>query len=190
MEKMSQHPARNGLLGGFLTILYLYVLYFIDPKLLFHPLFASIPYLVIFPIFMVISAKADKADRKGYISMGDAFLSAFITGALAVFLMTMFNYVLYTTIDPSLPAMEQEIVMEMTINMTEYVSGGELDDEQMDAITEQFEGVDPTPNLINAIISALIMGMFGAVPALIIGRVLRKHKDPYQNISDENILDS
>ncbi len=187
MKPISQSAIRNGLLAGFLTILYTYILYFIDPKLMFNPLWAFIPYFLIFPVFMVVSAKTTRTEHGGFINMGDAFMSAFITGVIAVFLSTMFSFVLQTVIDPSLEQVAKEATTEMTVGMMEYFAGDEIDDEQMDAVLEGLDEADYAPNLKNTIVSFCAMAMFGAVPALIIGRVIRRKKDPYAVVDNEEI---
>lgn len=173
MNNLSQNILHNGLLGGCATVVYMLVLYLIDPKLMFHPLWAFVPYLVIFPLFMTLAALADRRDNEGYIKMEEAFKSVFFTAAFALFLLVAFNFLMKVVINPKLVGVERQA----NIDFLEWVAElGEADADQIETAIEQIEEADLTPHLGNTIVSYILSLMMGTIPGLIIAAAVRRLK--------------
>ncbi len=185
---LSENVQRNGLIGGLSVVILFLAYYFIDPNLLFGQISSGIPFLFIFPLFMTLSAVADKRENGGYLEITPAFKSAFFTGLLALFIMVAFNFILQTIIDPTLVEKSKEVAFDAAIELAEAFSGGEeLDDDAIQEIREKIEETG-SPTLGNSLISFLLMGALGAVPAVIIALFVRKKEDPLEKLKREESL--
>lgn len=193
MNNLSNNVQRYGLIGGLIAILLMLGLYFADAKLLFHPLYSSLPFLVIFPVVMVMATLADRRDNGGIIKLVDAFKSAFVTGALGLFLLVAFNFILRVAIDPSLTQVAKEAAKELTLQIfawTESISGEPLPEDQIDDAMQRLEETNHVPNLWNTLLSYLLSAAMGAVPALIMALILRREpKEGQQSPRMENTPD-
>lgn len=182
---LSENVQRNGLIGGLAVVILLLTYYFIDPDLLFGSFSSGVPFLFIFPLFMTLSAVEDKKDNGGFLEITPAFKSAFFTGLLALFIMVVFNFILQTIIDPTLVEKGKEVAFDAAVQLADAFTGGEgLDD---DAIQEIREKIDETgaPTLANTLMSFLLTGALGAVPAIIIALFVRKKEDPLERLKRE-----
>ena len=159
------------MLGGCATVAYMLVLYFIDPKLMFHPLWAFIPYLIIFPTFMTLAALADRKDNDGYIKMEVAFKSVFFTAAFSLFIFVAFMFLMKSVIDPKLVGVERQTSIELLEWMAEMT---EADADDMEKMIVKIKEVDMTPHLGNAWVSYVLWLMMGTLPGLIIAAVVRR----------------
>ncbi len=137
MDKISQNIKQNGLVGGLAAIGYMLILYFVDAKLMFHPLWAFIPYLVIFPTFMTLAALADRKANKGYIKMEEAFKSVFFTAGFALFLLVAFLFLMKSVIDPRLVGVERQASIDFLEWVAEY---GEADTDQIEEAVAGSDG--------------------------------------------------
>lgn len=182
MNNVSNNAQRFGLISGLVSILLMLVLYFIDARLLFHPLYSSLPFLVIFPVAMVLATLADRRERGGILKLTDAFKSAFVTGALGLFLLVAFNFILRVAIDPTLTQVAKEAAKELTIQImskAEQWTGEPVPDEAYDDAMQRLEETNHVPNLWNTLTSYFLSAAMGAVPALIIALILRR--EPKEN---------
>jgi glucan phosphoethanolaminetransferase (alkaline phosphatase superfamily) len=183
--KFTQNVTQNGLIGGIAAVIYTFALYFMDAKMIFNPFWAFLTLLVIFPIFMTLAASGDKKDGGGYISFVEAFKSAFFAGAIMLLVSTIFSFLLQAVIDPSLAKVAKEAAYENAVSISEFFSGGELNDEQMDAINESIEKETYEPKPVQTIISYLIMALLGAIPSLIIAAFVKKNRDPLEALDED-----
>jgi hypothetical protein len=182
---ISENVQRNGLIAGLSVVILFLAYYFIDPNLLFGKFTSGVPYLFIFPLFMTLSAIADKRENGGFLDITPTFKSAFFTGLLGLFIMMVFLFILKTIIDPTLVEMEKEVAFDAAIELAEMFTGGEgLDD---DAILEIREKVDESgaPTLWNTLFGFILTGALGAVPAIIIALFVRKKEDPLEKLKRE-----
>ena len=132
-----------------------------------------------------MSANADKRENEGYIKFIDAFKSGIIVFGIASFLGIIFNFILNYVIDPTLQDVQLEATKDMMIGMMEYM--GVPEDAIDDALAELKK---PTPlqffqQMIYGFMGAL---MIGAIPAAIIGLIVKKH-DPREDIVESDTLD-
>lgn len=185
--KFTQNVTQNGLIGGIAAVIYTFVLYFMDAKMIYHPLWAFLPLLVIFPLFMTLSAQGDKKEGGGYITIVEAFKSAFFAGAIMLLVSTIFAFLLQAVIDPSLAAVAKEAALENAISIGEFFSGGEINDEQLEAINESIEKETYEPKLGQTILSYFIMALLGAIPSLIIAAIIKKNRDPLEALDEDEV---
>jgi hypothetical protein len=171
MKKLSQNVLHNGLLGGCVAVGYMLVLYFVNPKLMFHPVWALMPFLVIFPTFMTLAALADRKDNGGYIKMEVAFKSVFFTAAFSLFLLVAFNFLMKSVVDPKLVGVERQSNIELLENVAEMT---EADADDMEEVIAKVEETNMTPHLGNAWVSYILSLMMGTLPGLIIAAAVRR----------------
>ena len=183
MKNISQNALHNGLLGGGATVVYMLVLYLVNPKLMFHPLWAFLPYLVIFPLFMTLAALADRKDNGGYIKMEVAFKSVFFTAAFALFIFVAFLFIMKSVVDPKLVGVERQANIEFLEWVAEQT---EADADDMEKVIEKIKETDMTPHLGNAWVSYILSLMMGTIPGLIIAAAVRRLRP----ISDDRVIDN
>jgi small-conductance mechanosensitive channel len=182
---ISENVQRNGLIAGLSAVILFLVYYFIDSKLIFSFLSSFIPYLLIFPVFMTLSAIADKKDNGGYLRITPTFMSAFFTGALALFIMMTFLFILQTIIDPALIEVQKEVGLDSAIGLAEFISGEELSDDAIQEIQNEVERTSTTPTLGLTLLGYVLFTAFGAIPAIIIALFVRKEEDPLEKLKRE-----
>ncbi len=175
--KFTPNVTQNGLYGGISVVILLFAYYFINAKMLYHPGWSLLPYVTIFPLFMTLAALADRKENGNHITLLEAFKSAFFTGAISLFIMFVFLYLLQTVIDPSVIKVAKEASLESSIAIAEFFSGGELPEESMDEIVKQINEADYSPKPLQTLIGYVIFAVLGAIPALIIGAIVQRKED-------------
>lgn len=192
--QFSENMVRNGVIGGLLSIVFFFALYFFNAKLIFHPLYGFIPYLVIFPLFMTLAAIGDRKAAGGYVKFIDAFKSAFVTGAIALLHLVVFTFVLQVIIDPTLEVLAKEAAQEMVIDFMNWLAPDGIPEDQMDEAMAQLEEQDYKPTLGNTIFSYISMASLGAIPAVIIAAFVRRtdKSTPNNSFANQNdqVLDA
>ena len=108
----------------------------------------------------------------GYLTFKEAFLVTFGTMAAAGFVAIFFNILLYHVIDPELPGILQEMVINKTVSMMEKFNVDESIIEQtMDEMEAQSQF-----SLNKQLLSFIWVLLFDAVVALIIAAIIKKNK--------------
>jgi hypothetical protein len=112
-------------------------------------------------------------------------MSAFFTGALALFIMMTFLFILQTIIDPALIEVQKEVGLDSAIGLAEFISGEELSDDAIQEIQNEVERTSTTPTLGLTLLGYVLFTAFGAIPAIIIALFVRKEEDPLEKLKRE-----
>ncbi len=167
-----EHPSvKNGIFGAITIIIVYLVLWLIDPKILVK--FGSWFGIIIGIYFMYRAGKEARDANEGFISFADVFKYLFITMALLTLIVSLFNFVLYNFIDPTLIEVQKEVALESVEKMANMLGNEDMVEEISDSIDES--NFDLT---IGKVIQGWFVGLiFGAGLAAIMGAIMKK-KNP------------
>lgn len=169
---------KYGLILGFAQVVIYLLLYVIDKNLLVS-FWVGAVMMVLSIALMVLPVRSYKASNGGVIDFKDAFIVCLITIAGGALITTVFNYLLYNVIDPSLAEFIKEKAIEKMSSMMEKFGGSQEDIERgIESIQKQDFSQSPA-RLGTQYISGVL---FGAIPALIIAAIMRTKTKPVDDI--------
>jgi hypothetical protein len=167
-----------GLILGFANIAIYLLIYIIDRQLLVSGWIGAFV-LLVNVVLMIWPVKNYKNIQGGVITFRDAFLVCFITLAGASLLSSVFNFVLYNIIDPTLPEFIKEKTIETTVSLMEKFNAPQ---EELDKAVEKLQAEDfsQNPGRIGKQYFGAVL--FQTIPALIIAAVMRTKTKPVDDI--------
>ena len=182
---MYRSSFNNGLFLGIAMIISTYVIYLANPAMFFTA--KSSILLLIFFLIILKTGSEIKREQGGYLTYSQGFKNMFVTGAIGVFMCSIFEYLLFNFIGPELAEMKKQLEMESMESLREFALeffGSEYESQFDDAL-DQLEDTDTVglSNSLKAFMSRLIApaALSAAVMALFI-----KKKPPL----DENKKES
>lgn len=185
---MEKNSVRYGIMAGLGTVIYSLLLYFIDAEMMFGN-FAHVSWLIYF-FCMWKAASLDKEENGGYSSFRQGFSSAFVVFAIAGLIALIFQYVLFTFIDPTLVDIQTEIAVEQFDKVAGWAGLEEGTPEYEEALAGIEESSSPT--LAQSGLGYIFLLIIGAIPSLIIAAVVKKdkplHIQAQENNNDEEHL--
>ncbi len=130
-------------------------------------------------VAMVLAVKEEKAIHKGSISFGSAFKHAWVTYLIYGAIITLFTYLLYSVIDPTL----KEEGLKITIDALSKMSGM-MGEEAYEKMIEELEKTDNfgLSNILKGFVVQLIFP--GAFAAAIIAMIMKKEPNPWDKTVD------
>jgi uncharacterized membrane protein len=173
---MSEYNAKHGLIAGIAAVAIALLLYLIGPS--YYLKYATIISYVIIIVFMIRSGNEVKKSNGGILSFGDAFKHSWVTHLIFSLIFTIFTYVLFNFIDPSL----EELVKEEAIKMIEKMSGF-MGEEGTSKAIEAIEENGASQTIGNTAAGFLTSLLFpGALLALVIGLIIKREEgNPWDN---------
>lgn len=167
---MKSHAMKYGLILGMVGLIVTVLLYIIDPSLLGNP-WVGLLILVYFG-FLIWAGINYRNQTGGYIDFRPAFMHAMIILVISGLISTVFQMILYSVIDPDLPAILADAGAETARSMAERfgATGDVLDDAIDQARTDTLARLTPM-GLIKSYFWALIVY---AVVSAISGLIVRK----------------
>lgn len=176
---------KNGLIYGFISIIYLMITYLMGVKAMTSGWNSLIQIIVFMGLFVFIGLQARK-ELGGYITFGDAFKAIFLSFALGSFLYLLFNFVLNTVINPSLPAQLFEEGVHTATSIMEKFGMSEDDIEKTyDTMMEQKDSVYDSFTLSGFMLSYvyfLAIGAIGVAIALLIAK--KNNPNPFAEVEN------
>ncbi|MFA5972702.1 MAG: DUF4199 domain-containing protein [Lentimicrobiaceae bacterium] len=171
---------KSGLIIGVVSIVVFIIMYVADikPVGIMVPILIMLASLAISIILLVILFKKYRTEIGGFISFRNAFLYCFITLVIASLVSTLFTFLFIKLIEPDY----YKNIMEAQKTWMENYLAGKMSDEQL---TEALDKLDVqavnmgsiTTTLKNFLIGTLVNGIF----ALIIGAIMKKNPDVFDN---------
>ncbi len=157
-----------GLLAGFATIIIQLILYIIDPNMLFSGI-AFIPSILLL-VLVIYAPIAAKRANGGYIDFFPAFLASLLTYVVSVIITSLFTYVLYNFVDPSLNQLVIDQSIDTTVGFMEAIGASEEQiEEAIDDIQNTEGSVMSLGNVLFGIVSgSFVASIFCAIIALIV----------------------
>ena len=168
-----QNALRSGAIWGAIGVIIVLLLYVVDTTLMIKWWFGLIM-LGLSIGYIIYAGISYRKDIGGYIDYGPAFVHGIVTLAIAGLIGSIFNLLLYTVIDPSLPETLTDAAVEQAMSMAEGfgASGAALDD-AVERAREQTAGQFSAMGVIKGYFIALI---FYAVLAAISGLIVRRRE--------------
>ena len=127
------HAGKHALILGGISVVLTLAAYAIDYTLLAAMSFLLIS-LAIYIGYGIYAGINYRNEIGGYLSFGKAFQHGFVVFAVSALVSTIFNILLYTVIDPELPAKVTEAAME---NAEKMMAGFGMPEDQMEEALEK-----------------------------------------------------
>lgn len=173
---------KSGLIIGVVSIVVFIIMYVAD----FKPVGIMMPFVILLVglainiAILVILFKKYRNEIGGFISFGDAFLYCFIALVAATVLSTIFTFLFIQFIEPNY---YKSIMDAQKTYMENYLSG-KVSEEQMaqtmDKIDEQAAKMG---SLSTTLKNLAFSTLFSGVIALIVGAIMKKKPDVFENTS-------
>jgi hypothetical protein len=176
----------GSIIGGAGILLFI-LLYILGIQLvgILKPILLLVFGLAINIVILVILLKKFRVSQGGYINFVNAFLFGFIALAIATLLVAIFNYFFNTLFDPDY--MKNTLLAQKDW-MENYMSGKATEEQ----IASQLEKIDEQISKIGSV-SQAIKGfggnlLFGAIIALIVGAIMQKKPDIFDNSNTGGVI--
>jgi flagellar biosynthesis/type III secretory pathway M-ring protein FliF/YscJ len=166
---MDQYKAaiRYGLIWGAISITTTLLLYLLG---MMDNIAAGI-LLFVFGIYMMYRTGAEKRDELGgFISWKEALSPTWLVAVISTFLTTIFNWVLFNLIDPSLQQKQREQAIQMTEKMRSWIGDAETEKQLEELEKKDFASIQ------NFIMYFFIGILLYFVIAAIISAILKRKK--------------
>ena len=185
---MENNSVRFGVIAGLGVAIYQLLLYFINSEMILGS-YAYVAW-VIYIFCMWKAASLDKAANNGYISFRGAFKSSFVVFVITGLIATIFQYILFTVIDPGLAEMIQEKALE-SFQQSAEAQGLEEGSEQYETALEYtLKFSKPSIMIYSIFYGVSLIG--GAIISAIIAAIIKKNKPAFlqeQNGGTEHLVD-
>lgn len=168
---------KTGVIIGFINIVISVLLYVIDPTMM-GSLGVSLGILVLNLVLLIVMGIKYRKSVGGYLSYGKAFTHGFVTLLVSGLIGVIFSILLFTVIDPDLPALIIENTIERTSEM--MVKFGAPESSIDEAIAQMEKDMPPKftagGQLIQFAWSIIVFGIVALLSALIV-----KKNEPIEN---------
>ncbi|MEM6320851.1 MAG: DUF4199 domain-containing protein [Bacteroidota bacterium] len=163
----NDHAIKFGLLAGFGTILFLFIFYSIDKKLILdHGVIWSTMFLYIIGMYM--APIEERKNNDGYIEFKPALKAAFLVWVVANGLYHAYNYLLFNFIDPEMLSVQRQFMRD---NMGQLE--GVLTEEMAQAVEDSIEFLNfDFMTVFTTYLSSLVGGFLIAV---VVARMVRRN---------------
>lgn len=169
---MNQKAIIYGVVGGLISVAISLLIYLVNP-MLFAEWWVG---LIGFPISIAILLALGFAIRKengGYLKFGDAFLNMLVTGVIMTAIGVLFNILLFNVIDPELPAILTEQILQ---NTAEMMSGFGMPEAQLEeAMQQTAEGMDSAYTPGKLLLGIIWGAVWYAILSLILGLIVKRN---------------
>lgn len=107
----NKHAIRFGIFAGIGTVLFLYLFYWMDKKMMLQP---SIVWstMFLYIIAMYMAPLEERKENEGYLLFKPALKASFLVYIIANGIYTIFNYILYNFLDPGMLEVQKEYFHE------------------------------------------------------------------------------
>ena len=166
---MKDHALKSGVILGVVGILISLIVYIIDPLLMIKWWF-SLSSLVLFIALVSYFGIQYREMLGGFVSFKIAYIYSILTFVLAGLIGTAFSILLFQVIDPDLPQLMSEAIIEQTVEMMEGFG------DNQEIIDEAIEDADPAASftVMGQIKSFGMVLIFYAVMSLITGAIIKR----------------
>ena len=166
---MKDHALKSGVILGVVGILISLIVYIIDPLLMIKWWF-SLSSLVLFIALVSYFGIQYREMLGGFVSFKIAYIYSILTFVLAGLIGTAFSILLFQVIDPDLPQLISEAIIEQTVEMMEGFGANQ------EIIDEAIEDADPAASftVMGQIKSFGMVLIFYAVMSLITGAIIKR----------------
>ena len=165
-----------GIYYGIASVVVTMLLFLIKKELLFNFGIGLAAGLGLAIIFIVLALKEVRANNEGYLGYGEAVKVGLVTFVIGSLISTIWMYVLYNFIDPSLFEMEKQKGIEAAEKMVSMFSDDEaLIEETMAKAREELDAQGDSKSIMSLLGGWGISILFPGLPlALITGAFMKK----------------
>jgi hypothetical protein len=173
---------KSGLIIGVVSIVVFVIMYVADIK----PIGMMMPFVIMLIglainiAILVIMFKKYRTETGGFISFGNAFLYCFIALVVATIISTIFTLLFIQFIEP---AYYKNIMDAQKAYMENYLAG-KVSEEQMaqtmDKIDEQAAKMGSIGSTLKGLLASVVVS---GIIALIVGAIMKKNPDVFDNTS-------
>lgn len=160
------YAVKFGLLAGLGTIIFLFLFYWIDKKLILSPeiIWST---MLLYLIGMYMAPVEERKINEGYLDFKTALRSAFIVWIVANAIYHSFNYILYNFLDSEMLNIQKQYVRDNMGNLE-----GLMGEENYELF---MENIDQMNYNFSTVLMAYLTSLFGGfIIAAIIGRMVRR----------------
>ncbi len=171
---MDNPAVKYGVYFGGFFVLYVTLLKFIAPKMIFTGSLTTVLGLAVPIICMVWVAREVRNQEDGYLSYGEALKNTFLVYVIGSLIYTLYQYILVNFIDPSLLESQKEAVMEAGNWISKILGANE---EMVEEFQEQLEEVAEasTHQTFGTVILGWVGGLiFGFILSAIVSAFVKK----------------
>lgn len=167
-----QAAVRPGITIGLISVVLTFLAYFIDSSLLAAGWFGLLSFVLFF-ILVIFFGRQYRNELGGFMTFGSAFNFSFITMVISGLISIIGTILLYQVIDPALPSVLADQVMENTLATMEKfgASADDMPAEQLDEMRKSMEEGFSSSGQLKSFGFGLI---FYAILSLITGAILKK----------------
>ncbi len=174
-EAVKKNGIKFGIILGVISILLTTIIYSIDIGL-FVNIWVGIGIFLLNLVIGIIGVAQTKKALNGFISFKEAFTVFFIEMALGAAIGTIFMFLLFNIIDPSVKQTIMDRSVEMTVNMMNSM-GAKTED-----IRKTVENMKETDNFspLNQLKSYAFGLLFYIIIGLIVAAAMKKNKPEFE----------
>lgn len=165
---------KYGLIGGGIAILITVIFYLVDEVLLTNQMIGLISSIAILIIGM-LAAVAQKRDRGGYITYGDAVATSIGSFMVSLVVSSVFSLLLFLVIDPSMMELLRNAQIEQ---MDKMLESGRISQERYDMSMKYIENMGSGGYVFNWSIAIIIAGVIALIVYLISSIFIRREPQP------------
>ncbi len=166
-----------GLVAGLIIIVIVLIQYIGGLKMYMNPILGSISYLILITIAVLAALKLRK-QQEGFLEFGEALKVTFTVFALALFMQTVFTYILFNFIDISF---KDTLIVESMNKNEQWLRKIGTPDDQIEKAMDMQRGRDPfSVNLV--LLGYGTTCIIAFIFCLLISLVVRKKKPAFNNI--------
>lgn len=161
----------SGLIIGIISVVITFIIYFVDASSMVSMYF-GLGVLVIFIGLVIYFGIQYRNSIGGFMSFGTAFNFAFTTMVISGIISVIGNLILYTVVDPALPNVLVDALLENQLAMMDkFGAGNTLSSSQIDEMRLSFQNSYTPLGQIKGFGFLLILY---AIVALIVGLIIKK----------------
>jgi hypothetical protein len=169
---MDQKAIKYGVVGGLISVAISLIIYLINPMLFAEWWVGLIGLPISIAILLALCFEIRK-ENGGFLKFGDAFLNMLIAGVIMTALSVLFTIVLFNVIDPELPAVLTDQVLQ---NTAEMMSNFGMPEAQLEeAMQQTAEGMESAYSVGKLLLGIIWGAVWYAVLSLILGLIVKRN---------------
>ncbi|WP_422361527.1 DUF4199 domain-containing protein [Reichenbachiella sp.] len=174
----SSEAIKGGLIVGLISIIIGMITYVIDVSYMASLTYFFLSFALSLFLYSYIGKKYRNDHMEGYISFGDAFKFLFIAGLIGAMLNGVFSIVLFNIIDPELPEILTEHVLENTESLMETFGAPAEDiDRELEKVEKDMDGKFSTGGILK---DSWAWPLGAAIIGLICGAIIKKKRPEFE----------
>jgi H+/Cl- antiporter ClcA len=177
-QSLIQFGLRWGLISGLAGVIMYTLVYAINRGYLVSFAVGAIMLLITIGL-LVYPVYSYRKSNGGFMEFKDAFLLCLVIFASSSLISTVYQFLLYNIIDPTLPEFIRESTLQKTVAMMEKFGA---DSEAIDKTTEELQNQDFNFSGGRLAQSYFLGLLFGAFISLIVGAIFRKQPKTPESI--------